>query len=278
MLCARHCSVRDQPDADGAFAPDRIVGQQLVVVVHTGGDDVEHLERVLLPTVGQVGGDAAGTHVVVVHAQPGDGLEQAQHLFAFAPAVQHHRDRADVHPVRRLEQQVRAHAVELRHHHADPLRARRHLDVEQPFRCEAVHELVGDRRGVVHARDVGRTLDVRELLAGLLHTGVQVADHRFDLQDLFAVELHHEPQHAVGRRVLRTHVDDHRVAEIVLRPHASARDDDLSCARPVQLLGTLVGAPFEPFLFVDLHVRVVRVRWCRGCHVVLRIISVAGRP
>ncbi len=93
-----------------------------------------------------------------------------------------------------------------------------------------VHELVGEVRRVVHARDVGRALHVGELLTGLLHAGVEVTDDGLDAQHVFAVELHHEPQHAVGRRVLRTHVDDHRVAEIVLRPHAAARDHELAGA------------------------------------------------
>ena len=58
--------------------------------------------------------------------------------------------------------------------------------------------------------------------------------------DLFGVELHHEPQHTVRRRVLRTHVDDHRVVELVLRPHAAAGEHDLLRARPrLQLLRAL---------------------------------------
>ena len=168
----------------------------------------------------------------MVHPQAGDHLEQAQHLFTLAPAVEHHRHRADVHAVGRLEQQVRRHAVDLRHHHADPLRALGHLDVEETFDREAVDELVRERRRVVHARDVGAALHVRELLARLLHAGVQVADDRLDAQDLFGVELHHESQHAVRRRVLRTHVDDHGVAELVLlRPHPAAGDHHLARLR-----------------------------------------------
>ena len=221
MLRARHSSVRDEPDADRALAPDRVLREQLVVLADAVLDGVAQLEHALLPTVGQVGRDAAGPDEVVVHAQAGDELEEAQHLFALAPAVEHHRHRADVHAVRRLEQQVRRHAVELDEHHADPRRARRHLDVEQPLDRHAVDELVRERRRVVHARDVGAALHVGELLAGLLHAGVEVADHRLDAQHLFGVELHHEAQHTVRRRVLRTHVDDHRVVE--RRPPATCR-------------------------------------------------------
>ena len=126
----------------------------------------------------------------------------------------------------------------------------RHLDVEQLLDRERVHELVGEVRRVVHARHVRGALHVRELLAGLLHAGVEVADDGLDAQHVFAVELHHEPQHAVRRRVLRTHVDDHRVAELVLGPHAAAREHDLARARRrAQLLRALVGLALEALLF-----------------------------
>ncbi len=40
---------------------------------------------------------------------------------------------------------------------------------------------------------------------------MQIADDRFRAQDGLSVELEHQAQHAVGRRVLRPHVDDHRL-------------------------------------------------------------------
>ena len=125
MLRARHSSVVMSPmptvrsrqigfsESSSSYSPT-----PRSTVSHSSSD-------ALLPTVGKVGRDAAGPDEVVVHPQPGDVLEEAQHLFALAPAVEHHRHRADVHAVRRLEQQVRRHAVELDEHHADPRRARR---------------------------------------------------------------------------------------------------------------------------------------------------------
>ena len=49
------------------------------------------------------------------------------------------------------------------------------------------------------------------VLAGLLHAGVQVADDRLAAQHCLALQLEHQPQHAVRARVLRAHVDDHRL-------------------------------------------------------------------
>ena len=92
---------------------------------------LEEPQHVVAPAVGQVGGDAAGADVVVVHPQAGDLLEEPQHLLALAPAVEHHRHGADVHAVGGQEQQVRRHAVQLGHEHADPHGPLGHLDAEQ---------------------------------------------------------------------------------------------------------------------------------------------------
>ncbi len=83
--------------------------------------------------------------------------------------------------------------------------------MEQCLGGQREDELVVQRRQVVHTRDVRRALDVGELLAGLLHAGVQVADDGLGTQHGLALELHHDAEHAMGRRVLRTHVDDHRL-------------------------------------------------------------------
>ena len=171
------------------------------------------VEHTVAPAGGEVGGDAAGADVVVVHPQAGDLLEEPQHLLALAPAVDHHRDRAEVHAVGGHEQQMARHAAHLGHQHADPDGPLGDVavDAEQLLGRHGERELVGDRAQVVHAGDVGAALRVRELLAGLLHAGVQVPDDRLAAQHGLALEFQHQPQHAVGRRVLRTHVDDHRL-------------------------------------------------------------------
>src|SRR5439155_17289190 len=71
--------------------------------------------------------------------------------------------------------------------------------------------------------DVGRPLDVGQLLAGLLHAGVEVADDRLGPQHRLALEFEHDPEHAVRRRVLRPEVDDHGL--VGLRPRLRAHDE-----------------------------------------------------
>ena len=58
---------------------------------------------------------------------------------------------------------MRGHPVELGHQDPDRLGPRRHLDVEQPLDCQGEHQLVVERRQVVHAGDVGGPLHVGEL-------------------------------------------------------------------------------------------------------------------
>ena len=149
----------------------------------------------------------------MVHPQARDHLEEPEPLLAVAPAVDHHRHRADVHAVGGEEQQVAGDPVELGEEHADPLRPLGDVlvDAEELLGGEAEHQLVEQRRGVVHPRDVGGALEVGEVLARLLHAGVQVADDRLGAQHGLALELEHEAQHAVGAGVLRPHVDDHRL-------------------------------------------------------------------
>jgi hypothetical protein len=147
----------------------------------------------------------------VVHPQAGDLLEEAKHLLALAPAVEHHRHRPEVHAVGGHEQQVRRHTVELAHEHADPGGSFGDLDAEERLGGQGEHQLVEERRGVVHAGGVGGTLQVGEVLTGLLHAGVEVPDDRLGAHDRSRPQLDHEPQHTVGARVLGPHVEDHRL-------------------------------------------------------------------
>ena len=69
--------------------------------------------------------------------------------------------------------------------------------------------------------------------AGLLHAGVEVADHRLGAQDRLTVELHHDPQHAVGGGMGGAEVEDHGlvlgrlhvdVGRVELHPFGQAKD------------------------------------------------------
>ena len=60
-------------------------------------------------------------------------------------------------------------------------------------------------------------------LEQLLDAAVHVADDGLAGDDPFAVERQPEPQHAVGRRMLRTDVEDHVLGgELAVRPGTAA--------------------------------------------------------
>jgi len=103
-------------------------------------------------------------------------------------------------------QQVVEQPGDLVEHNADVLRTRRHLDAEQLLDGHHVAMLVAHHRHVVEPIHVGHGLDERARLRQLLGGPVQQADMRVGALDHFAVELQHEPQHAMGSRVLRAEV------------------------------------------------------------------------
>ena len=208
----RNCfRLRDDPNTLQPVAPDGLARHQDVVLLKPRRDHLEEEQHVVAPAFGQVGGNATGTDEVVVHPQAGDLLEETQDLLALAPAVDHHADRTKVHAVGRHEQQVAAHAVQFaeQHPHPDGALGNVAVDTQQLLGGHAEDEFVVQRAEVVHAGDVGAALYVRQVLALLLHAGVQVADDRLATQHGFALQLQHQAQHAVGAGVLRPHVDDH---------------------------------------------------------------------
>ena len=207
---------RDVAHRLGPLAEDGLARDQLVVLVGAGKDGLADDLDVVLPPVGQVGGDAARTDVVGVHAQPGRLLEEGEDHLALTEAVDQHGGGAEVPAVGGHPQQVRRHPVQLDHQHPDPGGARWHLHVQEGLGGQGEDQLVVQRGQIVHPGHVGRALDVGQLLALLLHAGVEVADDGLGAQDRLTVQLEHEAQHAVGGRVLGPHVDDRRLVVAAL--------------------------------------------------------------
>ena len=91
--------------------------------------------------------------------------------------------------------------------HADELAAARHRDAEQLLDRQREGVLLVHRRDVVEPVEIGDRLQVGLVLDQLLGAAVEQADMRIDALDDLAVELQHEAQHAVRRRMLRPEVD-----------------------------------------------------------------------
>ena len=134
--------------------------------------------------------------------------------FALIKGVEEERERPDVEPHRPGAEQVIADAGQLGDDRADVLAARRDLDAQQLLDRAVPGHVVGHRRDVVHPVGDRDILVVVEVLADLLEAAVQIADVGHRIDDALAVELQHQPQRRVRRRMLRTEVER---PQVVLR-------------------------------------------------------------
>ena len=132
------------------------------------------------------------------------------------------------HPAQ--EQGVAGDPVQLSRQHPDVLRAPRHLDVEQLLERHDAGPFAEEGADVLEGVEIADRLVVVGVLAQLLDAAVEVAEDRIEVDDLLAVELEHDAQHAVGRGMLRSHVEEHlAVAErvelgLALGPRRVRRD------------------------------------------------------
>ena len=93
---------------------------------------------------------------------------------------------------------------------------------------EDEREAVGLRAEVIHALDERDHLLPLLLLGGLLDAGVEIPDGGRHGDDGLAIELQHQPQHAVRAGVLRPHVDGHRLGATSAMPYPDGRSDRAS--------------------------------------------------
>ena len=191
---------------------DLVAVEQRLVLVDAARHLLAERAQLLLEAERDVLDHAADLEVARVHPLAGRHLEQVEDRVALAEAVPEHRDRAEVERRGPEPDEVRVDPVELEVDHPQVLGARRDLELEQLLdaAAEGLHlEEVGE---VVHPLDERDHLPVGLVLAGLLDPGVDVAHHRLQVADDLALELDHQPQHAVGRRVVRAHVDRQQLA------------------------------------------------------------------
>jgi len=199
----------DDTDTDGALLPDPVLGQQIFVLVDVGVETVSQLGATVEPPIRQLEGDSTDLHGVQGQPSAAVFLEEIENGIAFTEGIEERRDGADINGVGREPYQVRRQSLHLGEYHPDVGGARWNRDSEQLFHGNAEALVVGRRRHVVHPVGVRNALREIHGLEKFFGAAVEVADDRFRLHDLFTVELHLDPQHAVSRRVLGTEVDLH---------------------------------------------------------------------
>ena len=105
--------------------------------------------------------------------------------------------------------QVRRDALQLHHHHPDVLRALRDCQPQQFFHCQAVHQVIAQRIEVVYPVRQRDDLGIGLVFAGFFDARMEISEVGNRFHHRFAVQLQQDSQHAVRRRVLRPHVQDH---------------------------------------------------------------------
>ena len=138
---------------------------------------------------------------------PRGALVEHHQLLALLEAPQRRRQRADIQGLGGDVEQMRQKAADLGIEHADQLRPLGHGDADQLLDRERISMLLVHRRDVIEPVEIRQRLEIGLVLDQLLGAAMKQPDMRIDALHHLAVELEHEPQHAMGGRMLRAEID-----------------------------------------------------------------------
>ncbi len=200
-----HCFM--DPDIDIALLEDAVLGQKPRNIVKHLGMGLAEMRDIIDEVRRQVLMDAAGAKIGGMHARSRGALVEHHQLFALLEAPQRRRQRADIHGLRGDIEQMRQEPPDLTIKHPDELPALRHFDSEQPLGRQREGMLLVHRRDVVEAVEIGDCLEIGLVFDELLGAAVEKPDMGIDAHHDLAVELEHETQNPVRRRMLRAEVD-----------------------------------------------------------------------
>ncbi len=188
---------------------DRIAGEEVGILVDLFRECLDEGLNALEESEGRLHREPADAEVAGHHPLAGHHLEDAENFFALAEGVEEHGEGANVHGMRAQPDEVRIEAGDLGEQDANPLGALGDFELKELLDGQAVTEVVGHGAEIIDAVGEGNDLLVELRFAGFFDAGVKVADFGIEADDDFAVDFEHQAQHAVGGRVLRSHVEDH---------------------------------------------------------------------
>ena len=87
-------------------------------------------------------------------------------------------------------------------HYANILRTNRHLNTQQLFNCQTIGMLIAHHGHIIEPIHVWQCLNESFVFSQFLRCAMQQANMRIGAFNHFAVQLQHQSQHPVRRRVL----------------------------------------------------------------------------
>ena len=166
------------------------------------------------PFVIHVHTDAAKSHIIAHHPRTANFLEQVEDFFAFAEGIHHRRaERTHVLHKKADETGVVLEPRELRHDDTNVFGAFGNGQAGELLDCERVGPVVRHRTKIIQPVGVGHRGEIRNVLADLLVVAMQIAEHRLELYDRFAIQHHVHPEHAMRGRMMRPHGNFKQLAD-----------------------------------------------------------------
>ncbi len=202
--------MRDNADAFRAATIDIVLRQQPLVLIELGRKTAQERIDSIVKPARQVFAQPPDADIAREEAEPGDELVDVEEQLALTDRVEEHRDGADLHRVRPKPDEMARQTLQFGNEDSYVLYARRHLETEHLLYAERVRQTVRLGGQVIHPLDERYHLLPLLLLGGFLDSGVQVPDRRVRGTNDLAIELEHQPEHAVRAGVLRPHVHRHR--------------------------------------------------------------------
>ena len=198
-----------------------------------------------------------------MHAKAGDRLDHVVGLLAIRKHPEDRAHRADVLHIGAEEHQVAGDTEELAQHYAHDLDPFRHLNAKHVLEVHDVGQFVHHPAEIVHPVGIGDVGMPGLALGHLLGAAMVIADIRHRADDFLAVELQHDTEYAMHRRMVRAHVKEHELGIAGLALHAPVFG--------LELQGVL-------FLVLALRVQVQRFELGRAGGVILaQRVALPGR-
>src|SRR4029453_7532635 len=207
-------------DTFGARFEKPVSHHGAVVFEQAGRQVRDEIADHLVPAFGQIGGDTADPKPGGMHARARNRFDDAESPLA---VVKRAEDRGHLSEVLRkgaVPDEMADNAEQLREHHANHLGTGRYLDARQRLHRHQVGQVVHHTAEVVHTIGVGYVGVPGLALAHFFRAAMMKADLRNRIDDLFAIELHHNAQGAVGAGMLGTDVEENEIRTVAFTAHA----------------------------------------------------------